>query len=153
VVQGPDPIGDGWPAGIRRGGRSAIGDGGRREDQPGRCRPAPAPAETSGSGPSGPPEVAGASAATPGGCSLCRCWLLQPVVRGGDTLPGPHAAAAAGDPVRRRGEKDRTAYPLGRCGREGGWEGFPAAPGDARPGSSSRNVTTARCCAGPRHSA
>src|SRR5664279_1252178 len=61
VVQGPDPIGDGWPAGIRRGGRSAIGDGGRREDQP---------AETSGSGPSGPPEVAGASAATPGGCSL-----------------------------------------------------------------------------------
>ena len=31
---GPDPIGDGWPAGIRRGGRSAIGDGGRRENQP-----------------------------------------------------------------------------------------------------------------------
>jgi len=42
-------------------------------------------------------------------------------------LPGPHAAA--GDPVQRRGEKDRTAYPLGRCGRESGWEGFPAATG------------------------
>src|SRR5659263_735611 len=55
--------------------------------------------------------------------------------------------------VRRRGEKDRTAYPLGRCGREGGREGFPAATGGARPGSSSRNVTTARYCAEPRHSA
>src|SRR5664280_2994198 len=62
--RGRDPIGDGWPACTRRGGRSVTGNGGRREDQP---------AETGGSGPSGPPEVAAASAAAPGGCSLCRC--------------------------------------------------------------------------------
>ncbi len=51
---------------------------------------------------------------------LVASWGTLPLKFGAATrLPGPHAAAA-GDPVRRRGEKDRTAYPLGRCGREGG---------------------------------
>src|SRR5664280_1993267 len=66
----------------------------------------------------GTPTRAACTAATP--APLVASWGTLPLKFGAATrLPGPHAAAA-GDPVRRRGEKDRTAYPLGRCGREGG---------------------------------
>jgi hypothetical protein len=67
-------------------------------------------------------------------------------------LPGAHAAADAGDPSSGEARRD-TAYLLGGAVGEAAVKRLPAATGEARWGASSRNATTARYCAGPRHSA
>jgi len=63
------------------------------------------------------------------------------------TPPPMRATRAA---ARREGH----GLPAGRCGRGGRrWRGSPPRRGRRRWGASSRNATTARYCAGPRHSA
>src|SRR5664280_590468 len=62
--------------------------------------------------------------------------------------PPPWATRCGGE-ARRTARPTRWAGAVGRAGEKAS----PPRRGEARLGSSSRNVTTARYCAGPRHSA
>src|SRR5664280_2965662 len=62
--------------------------------------------------------------------------------------PPPRATRCGGE-ARRTARLTRWAGAVGRAGEKAS----PPRRGEARLGSSSRNVTTARYCAGPRHSA
>src|SRR5664280_492618 len=95
--RGRDPIGDGWPACTRRGGRSVTGNGGRREDQP---------AETGGSGRVLTVSLLMAPAGGSGRRHACQA-----------RTPPPWATRCGGE-ARRTARPTRWAGAVGRAGEK-----------------------------------